>query len=152
MSFMSHVFDAEKHKVYKPKFLSKYTGKDFPICRSEWERSFMKWVDNNPNVIKWNSEGLEIPYIDPVTKKWKRYYPDFTMVVKNNDGHEIYYVVEIKPYREVYPPKPSPNKALKSVMYESQMYARNTAKWHAANDFCRKRGLIFKIITEKELF
>ena len=41
---------------YKPKNRSKYKGDPTKIVyRSLWERRFMVYCDENPNVIKWAS-------------------------------------------------------------------------------------------------
>ena len=50
--------------------------------------------------------------------------------------------------------KGNPNKkskVTKGYIYESKEYAKNQAKWHAAQEWCRDRRLIFKVITEDEL-
>jgi len=31
-------------------------------------------------------------------------------------------------------------------------YAKNTAKWKAAEEYCRKKGWKFKILSEKDIF
>jgi len=152
MGFMQSNFDPEKHKRYIPKFQGKFVGNVPPVARSSWELAFMRWCDYNSSVVKWSSETIQIPYFDPVSQKHRRYYPDFNMVVKDNTGRETPYIVEIKPYKEIHPPKKSSGKMVKTMMYESQMYARNVSKWNAAQDFCKKRGIIFRLLTEKELF
>ena len=48
---------------YKPKYRSKYKGDPTKIIyRSLWERRFMVYCDENPNIIKWASEEVIIPY------------------------------------------------------------------------------------------
>ena len=39
----------------------------------------------------------------------------------------------------------------KSFIYETMEYAKNQAKWKAAEEFCADRMIEFKIITEDEL-
>ena len=73
-----------KYKVKNP---SKYVGAvDNVVYRSSWERRFMVYADTNPNVVKWNSEGLVIPYVSPVDGKVHRYFPDFWIEVKDEKG------------------------------------------------------------------
>ena len=36
-------------------------------------------------------------------------------------------------------------------MYEALEYAKNQAKWKAAQEFCRDRKWEFQVMTEKEL-
>jgi hypothetical protein len=131
---------------------SKYVGKEYPVCRSTWETYFCEWCDKNPNIIKWSSEALQIPYYDPIKKKNRRYYPDFSISVKDVNDNIKNYIIEIKPYKETIPPSAHGNKKDRTVMYEFCTYQTNVAKWKAAQVFCRKHGVIFKLLTEKDLF
>lgn len=137
--------------VYTPMFPQKYKGRYPIISRSSWELQFMKWCDANPNILQWSSESIKIPYLDPIKRKQRRYYPDFWIKVKDKDGNIVKYIVEIKPHKESVPPKPR-GKTKKARKYDMKAYAMNQAKWKAANDYCRKMGMKFKVLTEKELF
>ena len=55
-----------KYQVKNPE---KYMGKRLPSYRSSWEFTFMSFCDNNPAVINWVSEGVKIPYFNPVSGK-----------------------------------------------------------------------------------
>ena len=146
---MSHVFNPEKDQIFKPRFKNKYTGKEFPICRSSWERSFCKFCDLNDNVVAWNSEPIGIPYYDPIKKKDRRYFPDFLVKINNKDGNEKVFMIEIKPEKELQLPK-SRNK--KTRLRETMTLSNNMAKWNAANNLCKRKGWEFKIVTENDLF
>ena len=63
------------------------------------------------------------------------------------------YIIEVKPERETKEPvmRRKSAKAKRTYINEVLTYAINKAKWGAADDFCKDRGLIFKILTEKEL-
>ena len=37
------------------------------------------------------------------------------------------------------------------LLYEQSMYVKNQAKWQAATEFCKRKGLEFIILTEKHL-
>jgi hypothetical protein len=152
MSFMNKVFDPERNKKYHPIFPDKYVGRDLPIMRSEWERQFARWCDTNPNVIQWSSEAFSIDYYDPIRKKNRRYYPDFLIKVKDKDNREGVYCVEIKPHKDIVMPKNGAKKDEKTKIHEAAVFITNTAKWKAADSYCKKRGITFRIITEKELF
>ena len=65
--------------AYKGKFVPKNSHKykgnvNNIIWRSTWERSLMKFLDINPDVIQWSSEETVIPYISPVDNKMHRYF------------------------------------------------------------------------------
>ena len=149
MSFMNNVFNPNKHSLYEPLYPEKYIGKQI-ICRSKWEFDFCNWCDNNSGILQWSSEPFAIPYFDVVRRKKRRYYPDFLIKVKGKDGKLNTYIIEIKPYKEVALPKRRGTN--KTKMYETITYATNVSKWKAADNWCKKKGWIFKIITEKELY
>ena len=47
----------------------------------------MRLCDEHPNVAKWASESIKIPYRHPFTGKYTVYVPDFFVVyVDKNDG------------------------------------------------------------------
>jgi len=149
---MKHSFDPSKHDLFVPRNPQKYIGKGPIVLRSSWELTFSQWCDSNPGVIAWNSEGIEVPYFDPVKNKQRRYYPDFIIKTVGPGNKEITTMVEIKPFKEIMAPQLSKGKSQKTRLYEAATYATNTAKWKAAQQFCRLRGWVFKIITEKELY
>jgi len=108
---------------------------------------FAQWLDLTESIIKWSSESIQINYYDPVQGKVRRYYPDFFFEVR--DGKR--FIIEVKPKRDmVLAKKGKINKAQK--MMREQVYLTNQAKFRAAEDYCKKAGFEFKILTEKELF
>jgi hypothetical protein len=150
-SYIKHNINANT-KEYIPKFPNKYGG-EYPILvRSEWERQFMQWLDINPNVISWASESVVVEYFSRLKNKKCRYYPDFLMQIVDITGKKKIFLVEIKPYKEVHPPKVTKKKSEQSKIYESATYITNIDKWNAAEDYCKKRNWEFKILTERELF
>lgn len=130
---------------YEVKNPSKYIGNGRPIFRSSWEFRVMTRFDDSDNIVKWGSESIAIPYIDPNTMKRRRYYIDFVIVLKNKKK----YLIEVKPNRQTKPPRKSKNKKQSTYLYEKKMYDTNTAKWAYAKKFCEARGWEFKILTEK---
>jgi hypothetical protein len=121
--------------------------------RSSWEKMFFTFMDMNDNVIKANSEGMVIPYMNPVRGKISKYYMDSMMETK--DG--TIWLIEIKPYKETQAPKKprknakNPQKAQANYIKAIETYAVNQAKWEATQKLCDEKGWKFKIITEKEL-
>ena len=79
--------------TYTPKNRKKYRGNSSKIVwRSLWERRFMRWCDENPNVITWSSEELSIPYLCPTDRRNHRYFPDFYMKVKTKTNKYEEYI------------------------------------------------------------
>lgn len=160
---------------FKPKNLGKYKGDPNKITyRSLWEAKLMQICDTNPNIIKWNSEEIVIPYFDPIKNRQRRYYMDFWAIMKKPNGETFEMLIEVKPHKESYfwvkalkegtepsAPRPMPKSANPKVMArwysECSTAATNTAKWNATLKYCkeyeRKTGkkMIFKIFTEHEL-
>tara|TARA_B100000214_G_C23526382_1_gene427376 strand:- start:84 stop:518 length:435 start_codon:yes stop_codon:yes gene_type:complete len=137
-----------KFRPSKPK---KYKGDPTNIVyRSLWELKFMRYCDSNTNIVKWSSEEIVIPYRSPIDNRFHRYFPDFYLKYKDNTGKMIEKVVEIKPAKQVQEPKVQKRKTKKYVT-EVVTYAKNQAKWMAAEEFCKDRKWKFQILTEKEL-
>ena len=136
---------------YKPRNPRKYKGNpNNIICRSNWEKKFCEWCDTNKNILLWASEEFSIPYVSPLDRRVHQYYPDFLIKVQEGGGAIRDYVIEVKPKRQCIPPKRK-SKVTKSYIYEAKTYEINKAKWRAAEDWCKDRRLIFKVITEDEL-
>jgi hypothetical protein len=137
--------------IFEPKNPEKYVGDVTKIFfRSSWERKFMSFADENVQVIKWCSEELAIPYFSDVDQKPHRYFPDFLMVVKNNQGEVKKYMVEIKPEAQTLPPKKR-SRATQTYLNEVATYSVNTSKWKAAEEWCKKNNMEFIIMTERHL-
>jgi len=117
------------------------------IFRSSWELSMNQFLDNNPNILRWSSEEFYIPYIKPTDGKPHRYFPDYWVEYKNRDGEIVQEVLEVKPSNQVYP-----NQKKRQTNYDRVTYAINVSKWKAATEFCNKRGVKFRILTEKQIF
>tara|TARA_B100000902_G_scaffold377424_1_gene409634 strand:+ start:2812 stop:3249 length:438 start_codon:yes stop_codon:yes gene_type:complete len=136
---------------YSPSYPRKYKGDPTNIVyRSLWERKFMVYCDLNENILEWGSEEIVMPYRSPVDGRVHRYFPDFYIKVKESTGRVKKMIIEIKPKRQCSPPA-KPKKQTKGYLREAFEYAKNQAKWEAASEWCKDRGYIFKVFTEKEL-
>ena len=130
---------------------SKYRGDPTNVIyRSLWELKFMKYCDNNPNVLSWGSEEVVIPYLSPVDGRIHRYFVDFYMEVRDAKGNVTHYLIEIKPSKFTQPPV-NPGKKTRRFIEEVMQYGVNQAKWKSARQVCEKRGWKFEILTEREL-
>lgn len=135
-----------------PKNPQKYVGNVHNIMfRSSWEVTFMKWLDTNNAVLRWGSEEIAIPYVNPIKTdqngrpKISRYFPDFIMLYRDSSGTVRKEIIEVKPYKEsVITPKMSERDKL--------AYAVNQAKWQAATIFAESQGATFRVVTEKSMF
>jgi hypothetical protein len=137
---------------FKPRNPDKYKGDPTNIIyRSSWERIFMNWLDTKESIVSWQSEEKCLWYDDPVTRKKRRYFPDFIIKYKNKDGVIVTEMIEIKPKKQVVGPNPNPKRKTKSWLYEVKTFATNQAKWKAASTICEDRGWSFRIVTEDEL-
>lgn len=128
---------------FQPK---KYYGIYPIIYRSSWEFKYMIQLERNPNVEKWSSEEIIIPYEmlekvggKVVTKK-HNYHTDFTVHMKSGS----IFVLEIKPKAQ------SPR--FKSQIRRDPTAYKNACKWKAALEYCNQKGFIFKVLTEEHLF
>ena len=136
---------------YKPKHTRKYKGNPTNIIyRSLWELKFMKYCDSNKNILEWCSEEIVLPYRSPIDNRIHRYFPDFYIKVKENNGKVKKMIIEIKPKKQCVEPIPQKRKT-KGYIFEVYEYAKNQAKWKAAKNYCLDRGYEFKVITEDEL-
>ena len=137
-----------KYKVRAP---YKYKGNPTKVIyRSLWELKFMTYCDTNINILEWGSEEVYMWYRSPVDNRAHRYFPDFYIKVREKDGTIKKYIIEVKPQRQTKPPA-KPKRQTKGYLREAFEYAKNQAKWKAANEWCLDRGFEFKVITEKEL-
>jgi hypothetical protein len=136
---------------YKPSYPNKYKGDPNNIVyRSLWERKFMVYCDTNENILEWGSEEIVVPYKSPVDNRYHRYFPDFYIKYKDVNGKIKKSLIEIKPFRQTQEPKVQKKKT-KGYIYEVVEYAKNQAKWKAAEEWCLDHGYEFKVLTENEL-
>jgi len=137
-----------KQGIYNPLNPKKFIGST-ATYRSGLELKFFRFCDKNPNVLKWGSENVVVPYISPIDKRYHRYYVDNYVVIKEGDK-VVKYLIEIKPDKQTRPPTTKYRKKT-HLIYEQKQYAVNISKWAAAREFCKKKGLVFRIITDKDL-
>lgn len=134
--------------LYIVKNPHKYVGDPSKVrYMSSWELHAHQFFDNNPNVLRWASEEIAIPYVAP-NGKLRRYYPDYWIEYKDKQGNIVQEMLEVKPAKQT---KMSTSRG-KRQLIENVQLAVNLAKWDAASKFCAKYGIRFRIITENELF
>lgn len=136
--------------TYNPANREKYVGETIPIFRSSWERRVMYFLDHNPNVIRWGSECVQVPYISPKDGKMHRYFVDFYAETVARGGGRDRVLIEVKPAKKLIPPKTT-NRSKKTVVTETIEYAVNMAKFEAATAFAKANGMRFDIFTEDDI-
>ncbi len=114
------------------------------VYRSDWERKFAEKCDESQGVIRWGSEIVKILYKNPVKNKMSFYVPDFYMEYLDANKCLKKMLIEIKPMGQ---------SKLKETAngYDKLQFAINTMKWASAIEFCKKRNIEFKVMTEREL-
>ena len=86
---------------YTLKNPTKYLGNKTPLYRSSWEFAFMKFCDESPSVMRWSSEGVKIPYKNPLTGKMTIYVPDFLIQYTDAKGKTHAELIEVKPENQM---------------------------------------------------
>lgn len=136
--------------IFQPLHKEKYKGTLPIVYRSSLELKVFRWFDNNSNVVSWGSESVIIPYRSPADGKLHRYFVDANItLIDENIPYK--YLIEIKPYSQVIPPKKSAKKKPSTILYETVMYDINQAKWQAAREWCKNHNYKFLIFTEKHI-
>ena len=131
--------------VYQIINRDKYVGQGNPRYRSGWEHSFMRFLDENNNILQWASESIRIPYRHPITGKMTIYVPDFLITYRTKNNTVRGELIEIKP---------SSQSAITENMKSRDrvVVAINHCKWDAATKWAKQNGLTFRVITENDMF
>ena len=88
--------------IFTPKNKEKFKG-EYAIYRSGLELKFMRFCDENTNVLLWSSEQVIVPYISPLDGRAHKYYVDNFVIIKEGDQIKKY-LIEIKPSKQTIPP------------------------------------------------
>ncbi len=124
---------------------AKYVGKGTPRYRSGWEHAFFKFCDSNDAVLQWASESIAIPYRNPITGKSSQYIPDILMTYRTRGNQVRAELIEIKPRKQSVIEE-------KMSSRDRAVVAVNYAKWDAATKWAKRNGLLFRVITEDQMF
>ena len=128
--------------------------------RSSWELTAMKYFDHSANIAVWGAECFEIPYqmkkydsVGMFKLSSHRYYPDFYYELITEDGSKRKILLEVKPVEQTIPPKFKETsrlskKQLDSYKWSINEYNRNMSKWEFTIEYCKPRGMEFKILTK----
>jgi len=133
---------------FQPKHPTKYKGNPTNIIfRSKWEADVFRFCDMNPDIVKWSSEEIVIPYVSPLDGRVHRYFPDI-WIQKTDKSCAI---IEIKPFKQTLEPE-IPKKKTRAFLNEAATYVVNQAKWKAASEYCKDRNWKFILMTENEIY
>ncbi len=126
-----------KYKLTKPE---KYIGDGSRIWfRSLWELSIMKWLETNPDVIKWSSE-VPCKYRSELDGNIHTYYIDF--YIQYLDGSITY--MECKPKKYCTAPT-NPKRKTAHYIELCNTWIVNCSKWKTAKQLCEQNGYNFEI-------
>ena len=139
---MSSRYSQGNYSVQNPE---KFVGQKQPFASSSWEMAFMRFCDSHPNITKWASENVKIPYRHPFTGKITNYVPDFMVQYTDKTGKTRVDLIEIKPKAQTLQEKARDK-------YDKMSLQVNAVKWEAAQAWCKAKGLHFKVITEDQIF
>jgi len=106
----------------------------------------MNTCDTHPSIQRWASEAISIPYRDPLTNRQTIYIPDFFIQYVDKTGKMFVELIEVKPSNQA---------TLESVgksKYNQAQFVKNQAKWQAAQVWCKRQGIKFRVLSEKDLF
>ena len=131
---------------YNLKNPDKYVGTKSPTYRSGWEFTFMKFCDEHPSVSQWASEAIRIPYRNPLTGKQTIYVPDFFIAYNDKGGKQRVELIEVKRLSQARRDK------LGNSKHNQAHYVVNQAKWEAARAWCKQKRILFRIVTEEDIF
>jgi hypothetical protein len=107
---------------FSPKNPSKYRGDVIGIVyRSLWERQLFRWLDEQSFVVSWSSEEVVIPYRCKTDGRIHRYFVDVKF--EFTDGRIM--LIEVKPSKEVSPPK-NTGKKTRRYITEVMTYAKTS--------------------------
>jgi len=139
---MAH-FAQGKFKLKNP---AKYMGNKTPTYRSGWEFAFMRFCDEHPAITNWASEAVKIPYRNPLTGKYTIYVPDFFIAYADKNGQKRVEVIEVKPENQTLKEK------LGRSRHNQASWIVNQAKWEAARAWCKQQGIVFRVVSEHDIF
>jgi len=133
---------------FKPLNPHKYRGNPTNIVyRSSWELRLMSHFDAHQDIVWWSSEEHVVQYRSPIDGKIHRYFPDFIINTKNKET----IMIEVKPLAQTIEPKKQKT-STKRYINEVYTWGVNSAKWHAAEEYCKDRKWKFQIMTEKDIY
>lgn len=109
--------------------------------RSSWELDCYRILENSFAVKSYHAEPFPITYSHGGSIK--NYWPDILVVfIDDGPGKPSRVLIEVKPLAQC------PNKDGKVETLEQ---SKNDAKWTAADNFCRTKGVAFVVWTERSI-
>ena len=122
------------------------------------EFNYYHLIDKSPNVKRWGSEVIHVPYLHPWktdkndNRRMAKYWVD--VYLESTSGQK--YMIELKPNKEIKAlneskaPKMTKNKKKQTYIHQVQYYTMNQAKWQAASKYAHERGWNFICLGEDD--
>lgn len=130
---------------FTPKNPGKYIGQNTPKYKSSWELTMMNLCDNHPYILNWAYESIHIPYKNPLTQRQSIYIPDFLLIYMDKTGRQHSELIEVKPITQTLQERARTRNDRLAVVL-------NHTKWKAAEAFCRRHQIKFRILTEEQIY
>ena len=111
----------------------------------------MLWLDRKDFILEWSSESHVVPYIKPTDNRIHRYFVDFSCAFRDKSGKVTKYLLEYKPYKQMFKPEKTARKSDKTYLTEVLNYSINQAKWSAAKQYASANNMKFLVINEKDI-
>lgn len=144
---------------FHPENPKKYIGDlDKITYRSSWELALLRFLDATPEILRYGSEKIVIPYFDQGTlnefghPKQRKYFTDFVVQIRKADGTAKIAIIEVKPKSQTVQPKKTGRMSDKTYETNLKTWLTNSSKWHAARKFCATKGWEFIVLTEDHIF
>ena len=135
---------------YVPKHPHKYIGDLSKIVfRSDWEYRFLRHCDNSDDIVRYASEPVAIPYLNPLDKRVHNYYIDFYIEMRNAEGRVSPWLIEVKPVKHTILPTEPKNPTLKAMenhIGQVRRVLQNIAKFKAADNYAKQSGAVFGVL------
>lgn len=142
--------NAKTHQgTFIPMNPDKYIGNVSKIYyRSGWEFEFLKFCDRDNRIIRYSSESVHVPYMNPIDRKAHRYFIDIYLEMIDSGGKLVKWWIEIKPDKYTKFPTEPKRKSAKAMANYKRHYETtlvNIEKFKSAKYWSKQMGCNFGV-------
>ena len=112
----------------------------------------MEICDHSKNIIMWSYEQIIIPYTkyQNIDSNKRNFYVIDFWIKKLINNVEKEFLIEIKPYDFLFPPKPL-KRQTKQWIEKLENFTTIKSKCEHASEYAKQHNMEFCILTEKDL-